>query len=64
MSRSHFETDWAFGDRVYMDGDRSIKATVTGFLFTALSHCARVEWIGDGQPREGHIQLYRLSKAE
>lgn len=65
MSRTHFETDWAFGDRVFIDGDRSIKGTITGFEFFAeYPHFARVEWIHDGQPRKDDIQLYRLSKAE
>lgn len=64
MSRSHFETEWAIGDWVYIDGDRSIKGTITGFVFGELAHCARVEWIHDGQSRHDFLQLYRLSVAE
>jgi hypothetical protein len=62
--RSHFESDWAFGDRLYIDGDRSIKATVVGFRFGVISHVVMLEWMHDGKSQQAEIELFRLSAAE
>lgn len=62
--RSTFESDWAIGDRVFIDADRSIKATVVGFRFTNLAHYVMLEWIHGGKCERHEIQLFRLSAAE
>jgi hypothetical protein len=64
MARSVFESDFALGDRVYIDGDQSIKATVTGFKFGSVSHWAVLSWMHDGKTNDGDFELFRLSKVE
>ena len=64
MSKHTFESDWAIGDRVHIDGDQSIKATVVGIRFAAVSHDAIIEWIHDGKSVQATIDLFRLSAAE
>jgi hypothetical protein len=64
MKRSTFESDWAIGDRVYIDGDQSIKATVTAFKFNGASECVQCEWMHNGDPKHDDIQPYRLRAAE
>jgi hypothetical protein len=64
MSTS-FETPWEIGDRVYVDGDTSIKGVVSKFtLFPAGACYAGVEWFHNGDAKSGEFNLSRLSKAD
>ena len=64
-ARSRFLSRWAFRDRVYIDGDRSIVAVITEFSFTEASMpTARAVWFSNGDSKEGWFEEWRLSEAE
>jgi hypothetical protein len=59
-----FESEWTIGDRVHIDDDRSIKATVIGFVIGSTGHRAAVEWFHNGEVKGGEFQSYRLTKVD
>lgn len=60
-----FQTKFKLGDRVNVDDDKSIKATIVAFLFK-MSSCpaAEVQWFLNGEAKGCWFDESRLSLAE
>jgi hypothetical protein len=58
------ESRFGFGDRVIIDGDRSLVARVISFTFR--SHCAQVEvgWVHNGAAQTASVDEWRLQLAD
>ena len=50
-----------FGQRVYIDDDKSIIARVTGFLFRDNYRTAECSWFHNGKAESAWIELWRIS---
>ncbi len=59
-----FTVAFDFGDRVYVDGDSSIKGTVTAFIFRAGSVLVEVSWMHSGKAENERFEDYRLTAIE
>jgi len=59
-----FETPYGFGDRVLIDGDASIRAVVTAFVFRGGAVLIEVSWISNGASHSERIEDFRLSRAD
>ena len=57
--------DWKIGDRVHIDGDKSLTATVTALMYRTggLVMC-EVAWISNGDSKAPNIEPWRLTRAE
>lgn len=61
---TEFYSRFSLGDKVTIDGDNSIAATVVGFAF--YNHIEQVQcgWFANGASQEVWIAEFRLSKKE
>ena len=59
-----FESKWTFGDRVLIDGDSSIKGTVTALLFRPSHYLVEVSWFHNGEAKCAFVEEFRLSRSE
>jgi hypothetical protein len=57
-----FTVSFDFGDRVHIDGDESIKATVTAFVFREAALFVECSWMHNGKAESERIEHYRLTK--
>lgn len=57
-----FKSDFFIGQRVYIDGDHSIKATVTGIMFRFDGISVEVGWFVAGNSYSIWMPEFRLSK--
>lgn len=60
-----FQTARKLGEHVHIDGDKSIAATITGFMFK-MSSCPAVEvsWFLNGEAKGAWFDESRLSLVE
>jgi hypothetical protein len=62
-----FEAEFGFGDRVWIDGDRSLTATVVAVSFSGGFDRARIQyevsWIANGVAQVAWVDQFRLSLA-
>jgi hypothetical protein len=62
--RSQFVTEFAFGDRVQIDGDNDLKGRVTGFWWTAPEiHTIEVTWLANGDVKTAWFSSWRLTRS-
>ena len=61
---SEFRSRWEFGDRVFIDGDQSIKGTITGFCFRPSLHTVEVSWVHNGDSKSAWFDHFRLQRAD
>lgn len=59
-----FRSDFSLGEKVLIDGDASIKATVTGFAFYGHGPMLQCCWFANGGHQESWIGEFRLTKTE
>ncbi len=59
-----FEVRFEFGDKVWIDEDDSITATVTGFVFRKRDHDVEVSWMANAAMQTVWVSDYRLSPAK
>jgi hypothetical protein len=62
--RSQLDTPFSFGARVLIDGDRSVVAVVTGFLWRSTICTIEVSWMNSGAVQTAWLEQWRLSEAE
>lgn len=61
---SHFVSDWRLSQRVHIDGDTSIIATVTGFCFRlSRQPTVEVSYFHNGDSKSAWVEETRLSSA-
>lgn len=58
-----FQSAFDLFDRVFIDGDTSIKATVTGFAFYGHRASVEISWVHNGDIKSAWIVEDRLSRA-
>lgn len=56
-----FKSEFALGDRIWIDGDTSIKATIIGILFRHTGQEAEIAWIVNGDHKTAWVATWRLS---
>lgn len=56
-------TNFSFGDRVHIDDDDSIAATVTGFCWRTHRSEVEVKWFNNGEECATWVSEWRLSLA-
>jgi hypothetical protein len=56
-----FESAFDFRDRVTIDGDGSLIATVTGFFFREGMLLVECCWLANGDSRQANIEEWRLT---
>lgn len=62
--RSQFVSEFAFGDRVQIDGDNDLKGRVTGFWWTAPEiHTIEVTWLANGDVKTAWFSGWRLTRS-
>ena len=59
-----YHSDFRMGDRVNIDGDKSITAIVVGLLFRGDACEVECSWIANGVNHESWIRAWRLTKVE
>ncbi len=60
--KSAFQSKWVFGDIVTIDGDRTIKGSVTGFAFRVTrSPTVEVSYFHNGESKTAWVEEWRLS---
>lgn len=59
--RHDFHSDFGLGDRVSIDGDTSIKATIIGILFRHTGEEIECAWMANGAQQSAWIAAWRLS---
>lgn len=57
-------TEFSVGQRVHIDGDESITATVLGIVIRPGTHIYQVGWVQSGRMEEPYVEGFRLSAAE
>lgn len=62
--QSKFLSVWKLGDKVIIDDDKSIKTTVTGFLFEKDKEQVRVEWFSNGDAKSLWVDTWRVKGFE
>lgn len=63
--KSAFTSEWALGDRVIIDFDRSIRGTITSFNFRHTREpTVEVSYFHNGEAKTAWIEQSRLSKAD
>ena len=58
-----YSSDFTIGDKVLIDGNTDLEATVIAITFSPqnqLIHCA---WIHNGENREHRIECFRVTQA-
>lgn len=60
---STFSSRFALGDKVTIDGDASIRATVIGFAFYAHVEQVQCAWFANGSAQEAWINEFRIEAA-
>lgn len=63
IGQRKFETKFAIGDKVNIDGDTSIAAVVTGICIYAYSPVYDVSWFNDGVAETDKFDEFRLTFA-
>ncbi|MGD9882389.1 hypothetical protein [Reyranella sp.] len=63
-ARSTFFSLFKLGDKVAIDGDASIRATVIGFAFYPHVEQVQVAWFANGSAQEAWIASFRLEVVE
>jgi hypothetical protein len=61
IARQSFCSAFRFDDRVYIDGDTSIKATVIGFNFRPTGHSVEIAWMSNGTHQSIWAETFRLT---
>jgi hypothetical protein len=62
VAKERLETDYAFGERVHIDGDRDLVAVVTGFCWRKQAHEVEVSWFCNGDLKTVWVADWRLSR--
>lgn len=62
MSASGFVSRFQIGDRVSIDGDKDLRATVIGVLFRAGHVEFEVSWLFNGEIRSAWVASFRLER--
>jgi len=62
--RATFESPFALGDRVWIDGCRDLTAIVTGLCWRNERVSVECSWIAVSDAKEAWIQAWRLTLAE
>jgi hypothetical protein len=57
----NFQSEFQLGDRIWIDGDQSIKATVIGVLFRHTGQEVEIAWIVNGHHKTAWIAAWRLT---
>lgn len=63
VGKHQFETKFAIGDKVNIDGDTSITAVVTGICIYAYSPVYDVSWFNDGVAETDKFDEFRINYA-
>jgi hypothetical protein len=63
MTGSTFYSDFRIGDRVVIDQDNSLVASVTAYLYRSTGAQAEISWVHAGTIQTAWIDVWRLSKA-
>jgi hypothetical protein len=63
MTQSVFESRFHCGEKVIIDGDTSITASVLGFAFYPHQHLVLCGWIHNGASVEAWVGEFRLTLA-
>ena len=59
-----YQSEWAIGDHVNIDGDTSITGRVTGISFRYDDgHTLEVAWLHNGESRRAYFEHWRLTRA-
>lgn len=64
MASSHLHSDFSLKEKVHIDDDPSITASVTAMTWRTSSALLEVSWIQDGQNRACWVEPWRLTTAE
>ena len=65
INHSSFSSRFVFGDHVTMDGDSSLKGTVTAFQFRSnRDPVIEVQWFMNGDVKTAGFDEWRLARAE
>lgn len=64
VSPGQFHTPFAFGDKVTVDGDASITATVIGFAFYPHQSLVFCAWFNNGAVVEAWFGDFRLTRRD
>jgi hypothetical protein len=63
--RTHFSSEFAFRDRVLIDGDQSIIGVVSGFAWsTEEGYTVKVSWMHAGAAQVAWFDSWRLELAD
>ena len=57
-----FESPFAIGEAIYIDGDISLKAIILAHAFRAGNHTLDVAWFHNGEAKSTWIEEWRLTK--
>jgi hypothetical protein len=58
------ESPYDICDAVFIDGDRSIRAVITGMCWRGNGLTIECAWVHNGSPQTHWIEAWRLSKAQ
>jgi hypothetical protein len=61
--RATFVSDFALGDLVHLDDDRTATGRVTGHLWAGMIAYVRISWIGDGDVKRAWFMASRVGMA-
>jgi len=59
-----FEAPYEFGERVFLDGDKSLVARVVAFSFRTAFPQIEIAWVHNGGHQSVWVDSWRLAPAE
>jgi hypothetical protein len=63
MTETTWRSAYHLGEEVHIDGDRSLRAIVTGVLFRNSSPSYELSWVHNGTSCSAWVEPYRVTGA-